>query len=193
VKRLLALSVAVLVCAAAAAATPLVPTPIGVGPRFHPKASNASVGRGQPIQSLRCSRIDLPRVGAHLELFARGRVVIVPAGIGMAQPLRRHGPYVISGRCSYPVRTREPTGVIELARSIPATLGEFFAVWGKPLTRRRLVGFRASTGAGVRAYVNGRLWRGDPCAIPLRRHTEIVLEVGSYIPPHASYRFPRGL
>jgi hypothetical protein len=193
-KRPVTLVAAFLGCAVGAAAkTPVIPTPIGVGPIFHPVASNAPVELGLPVGSLLCTRSARTRVGVHLELFARGRVVIVPAGIGVALPLRREGAYVLSGRCSYPVRTREPTGVIELARSAHVTLGEFFAVWGSPLTRRRLVGFRAVSKAGVRAYVNGRLWRGDPYGIPLRRHTEIVLEIGGYVPPHASYLFRKGL
>ena len=90
-------------------------------------------------------------------------------------------------------RTREPTGVIELVPGVPATLGEFFAVWGQPLGRRRLVGFRTVGVERVRAWVDGHVWRGDPRSIPLLRHTEIVLELGRFVPPHASYRFEKGL
>jgi len=28
--------------------------------------------------------------------------------------------------------------------------------------------------------------------VPLARHSEIVLEVGPYVPPHRSYTFPPG-
>jgi hypothetical protein len=177
----------------AGAETPPVPTPIGAGPHFHPGPSNAAVARGFAVGSLVCTRTNGPRWGVHLELFAHGRVVIVPAGIGIAPPLRRRGAHVLSGRCSYPARTREPTGVIELARSARITLGELFAVWGRPLTTSRLVGFTAPAGERIRAYVNGRLRLGDPRSIPLGRHDEIVLELGGYVPPHASYRFPKGL
>jgi hypothetical protein len=119
--------------------------------------------------------------------------VIVPAGIGIAAPLRRHGPFVLAGSCSYPVRTREPTGVIEVSRSARVTLGDFFAVWGRPLTPQRLVGFRAQMGEHVRAYVDGLPWRGDVRGIPLRRHAEIVLELGPYVLPHSAYLFQKGL
>jgi len=170
-----------------------VPTPIGAGPLFHPGPSNGVVTRGLPVGRLTCSKAERARSGVHLELFAQGRVVIVPAGIGVAPPIRRKGVYVLSGRCSYPARTREPTGVIELDSATPMTLGDFFAVWGRPLTTRRLLGFSARRGEVVRAYVNGRRHRSDLRSIPLRRHDEIVLEVGPLIPPHASYRFPKGL
>lgn len=193
--RLPALGVVLLLLAtgAVAAGGAPVPTSIGAGPMFHPGASNTTVARGLPIGGLVCSRREAPRWGAHLELFARGRVVIVPAGIGVAPPVRKHGVYVFSGRCTYPARTREPTGVIEVARIDSVTLGDFFSVWGRPLTSRRLLGFQAPAGEPVRAYVNGRRWPEDVRAIPLDRHAEIVIEIESSIPPHAAYRFPKGL
>ena len=156
-----------------------VPTPIGVGAAFHPPALSREVAVGAPVGGFRCGA-DGTRFGVHLELFAAGRVVVVPAGIGVAPPWRRDGAYVRAGRCSYPARTREPTGVIEVARS-GVTLGDFFAVWGQRLRRY------------PRAYVSGRRWTGPAAAIPLRRHTEIVLQTGPYIPPHASFLFRKGL
>ena len=109
----------------------------------------------------------------HLELFARRRVVIVPGGIGV-----RRG-------CRYPVRTLEPTGVIDLDRP-GLVLGDFFDVWRTPLSRTRLLSFRGA----VRAYVSGRRWRGDVTAIPLRDEGQIVVEVGGYVRPHSFYLFP---
>ena len=35
-----------------------------------------------------------------------------------------------------------------------------------------------------------RRWRGSPSAVTLEPHSEIVLEVGPYVPPHRSYTFP---
>jgi len=173
----------------AVAGTGPVPTPIGVGPRFHPAPTNHLVDHGLPVGRLNCTATGRERVGVHLELFARGRVVMVPAGIGIAPPLHRNGVYVVAGRCSYAARTREPTGVIEVDQTKATTLGDLFTIWGRPLTARRLLAFTAH----VRAYVNGRRRYGDPRSIPLRRHAEIVLEVGPVIPPHAAYRFPKGL
>src|SRR5438046_2534422 len=83
-----------------------VPTPIGVGPRYHPPATSARVAAAKPVGALRCGAAGA-RFGVHLELFANRRVVIVPAGIGMAPPLVRDGAYVRGGRCSYALRTRE--------------------------------------------------------------------------------------
>ena len=171
----------------------LVPTPIGAGARFHPTALSVAAANGEPIGALPCRRSGRRRVGVHLELFARGRVVVVPAGVGIARPVRRRGPYVLSGRCSYPLRTREPTGVIEVVAGKDALLGDFFAVWGQTLGRHRLAGFQGAAGEVVRAYVDGRRVQGAPASIRLVRHREIVLELGAYVPPHTSYRFRSGL
>jgi hypothetical protein len=126
----------------------------------------------------------------HVELFAARRVVLVAPGIGIAPPRTRDGAYVRGGRCTYPLRTREPTGVVEVeAGGRTKRLGDLFAVWGQPLSRKRMAGFKGP----VRAYVGGRRWRRDPRTIALTRHAQIVLEVGGYVAPHAVYRFPPGL
>ena len=166
-------------------------TPIGVGPRYHPPATPAQVLRGDLVGGLRC-RADGARFGVHVELFAHGRVVIVPAGIGVAAPRRRVGAFVRPRGCSYAVRTLGPTGVLEVRRDARLTLGRLFAVWGQPLSATRLAGFSTRRSAPVRAYVAGRRRRGRLGAIPLTRHAQIVLELGRFVPPHRSFRFPRG-
>jgi hypothetical protein len=187
-------AIALLVSSSAAiAGNPLIPTPIGAGPRFHPRALSSAVAQRKPIGGLRCEAAVAPRFGVHLELFARGRVVLVPAGIGVATPWRTLRPNLVAGPCSYPTRTSTPTGVIEIPRGRRLTLGRFFAVWHQPLDARHLAGFTAGPGQRVRAYVGGARWRGPIGAIPLSHHAEIVLELGRYIPPHSTFLFGRGL
>ncbi len=174
-------------------AQPSLPTSApSVGPdaRWRPPSLSHAVAAARPVRGMRCERPGPRRFGAHLELFAARRVVIVASGIGIAPPRVREGAYVRSGRCSYPLRTREPTGVIEVAGDGRTyTLGDLFALWGRPLGPDRLAGFRGP----VEAYVGGRRRGGDPRTIPLTRHAQIVLEVGGHVPPHPRYRFPPGL
>jgi hypothetical protein len=113
------------------------------------------------------------RFRVHVELFARRRVVIVPARIGI-----RRG-------CRFPVRTTDPTGVVEAGRP-GLTLGDLFAVWRMPLAHDRLLTFRGT----VTAYVAGRRWRGPVRSIPLTPHAEIVVETGGYVRPHTFFVFP---
>jgi hypothetical protein len=174
----------------ASAGPPLVPTPIGVGPGYRLTPTSAAVRAAQPVGSLNCAATSPLRFRAHLELFARKRVLIVPAGIGVAPPLRRDGAVVLGGRCLYQLRTREPTGVVEVGPARGLTVGDLFRVWGQPLGPHRIAGFADSR--PVLVFVNGRRVRVDPRAVPLRQHDEIVLEIGGYIPPHRSYLFPKG-
>jgi len=185
-----------------------VPVGVGSGARYRPPPTTAAVRAGTPIDAATggagpratCQRERGARVGAHLEIFVRNHVVAIPAGIGIAPPLRRDlaEGRIRRGRCYYPAITTDPTGLIELARDAPHTLGQFFAIWGQPLTARRLTDFAIPRHAHVTAYVGRQpagveRWRGDPATIPLRRHTRVVLELFSDVPPHHSYAFPPGL
>jgi hypothetical protein len=177
--------IAVLAVALALGGPPLPPDvkpwPIGVGPGFRPAAAPAAVLAGDPLGRFRCAASPGRRDGVHVELFVQRRVLLVPAGVGVAR----------GGRCSYPLRTREPTGVVEVRAGTRATLGDLFRLWGQPLGRHRVSGFRSS--APVLAFVGGRRWRGDVRAIPLARHAQIVVELGGYVPPHPRYLFADGL
>jgi hypothetical protein len=179
-----------LVAGAASAGPPPVPTPIGVGPGYRLTPTSAAVRAARPVGSLTCTAASPMRFRAHLELFARKRVLIVPAGIGVAPPLQRDGAVVLGGKCLYGLRTREPTGVVEVGRARGLTIGDLFRVWGQRLTPHRIAGFVSSR--PVLVFVNGRRVNADPRSVPLRLHDEIVLEIGGYIPPHRLYLFPKG-
>ena len=105
----------------------------------------------------------------------------------MAPPLVRSGAYVSGARCSYEIRTSDPTGVVEFVPRAHPTIGDLVTVWGQSLSAHRLAGFRGA----VTAWVGGKRWPGDVRAIPLRRHSEIVIEVGGYVPPHAFFLFTK--
>jgi len=171
-----------------------IPTPIGVGPRFQLPPAGRAADLGLPINGRACTTEPRASVyGVHVEVFAQRRVVLLPPGIGVAAPRRLEGAFIRGGRCSYPLRTMDPTGVVEVRTARPPRLGDLFAIWGQPLGPRRLLSFRAQPGGRVQAFLNGRRWTGDPRAIPLRRHAQIVLQVRGFVPPHAMYGFPKGL
>ena len=160
------------------------PIPIGRAPAYRIAPTSTAVAHRRTIDDLACGRQSGAVYAIHLELFAHRLVVPVPAGIGVAPPLRRSGAYVLGGTCTYPVWTLEPTGVVRVARAPTPTLGTLFAIWGQPLTRTRLASFSGR----VVAFVDGRPVNGQLTAIPLRRHAEVVLEVDGYLPPHRRTR-----
>ncbi len=148
------------------------PWPIGPGPRYQPPARTLD---GAPVGPLACAR-DRAVFPAHVEVFVNRRVVIVPAGIGRTRA------------CDYPLRTRLPIGVVEVARGTRATVGDLFRLWGQPLTHHRVASFRSTT--AVRAYVAGKRVRGDAAGVRLTPRAQIVIELGAFVPPHRSFLFP---
>ena len=92
---------------AVAGQTGIVPTPIGVGSRDHPRALLNGVATAAPVAGMRCEGGSERRFEVHLELFALRRVVLVPAGVGIAPPYRHIGGEILGGRCSYPALTRD--------------------------------------------------------------------------------------
>jgi hypothetical protein len=172
----------------AAQTPPPKPQLFGDGPRFRPEPLSVAVKRARPVRSMRCERRERERFVAFVEIFVDGRVVMIPAGIGIAPPHGRDGAYVRGGRCHYPIRTRAPTGLLEIEHGTRPTLGDLFALWGKPLSSRRVLSFEGP----VRAYAGSRRVAGDPRAIRLGPHAVVTLETGRYVRPHASYAFPPG-
>jgi hypothetical protein len=125
-------------------------------------------------EPLRCTDAPRPRARAHVELFRRGNIVVVPAGIGIRGG-RRHGAYV-HGRCRAALWTEEPTGLVLMAR--PTTLGALFATWRRPLPR-------------ARGWLDGRPWRGPLERLPLRDGAQVVVQEGLPLAPvHSAYTFP---
>lgn len=155
--------------------------PVGAGPRFQPGVSGAVVGDCRPALGR--------RYAVHVEVFAQNEVVIVPAGIGTRAPRTLQDGQVVQARCFGALVTLAPTGVVLVRKGVRLTLGELFRAWGEPLSRERVASFR---GNQLRVFVDGRSRRGLPSAVPLRRHAEIVLELGPYVPPHRGFAFPPG-
>jgi hypothetical protein len=118
-------------------------------------------------------------------LFAAGRVVLVPAGIGVGGEWRLVRGRVSGADCLQPLATVDPTGLI-LVLGRGQTLGDLFRIWHEPLSRGRMLSFRGI----VRAYVNGRPRDRNPADVRLRSDASIALEVGRHQEPHADYVFP---
>jgi hypothetical protein len=158
--------------------------PIGRGVRFQPPVAGPIIGR--------CRRGLGRRQGVHVEVFAADRVVLIAAGIGTRPPRRFLEGRISSASCYGELVTLDPTGLVLVRPGSHAVLADLFRSWGQPLSTTRLASFSASAGGSVSVFVDGRRWSGSPGAVPLRPHSEIVLEVGPYVPPHSVYTFPLG-
>ncbi len=117
--------------------------------------------------------------------MTRVKVVLIPQGIGIND----------AKACLFALHTHDATGVIhvESPSRDQNTLGQVFDIWGQPLSRTHVASAPAGRDHTVRAYVNGRLYAGDPRAIPLTPHALIMLEVGPpWAPPTTRFSWPVG-
>ena len=204
---------AVLLAAAASAASPTsplsslgqlrpAPDPGKVGPELVPipaapalglPASSAQVAKG--IDGIKCQRNEkvVFHIHVHLTLFVNGKPRLVPAGIGIWPPLEqqssKYGQFVISqNECLAWLVTRFPDGILHVEAPLKRvfTLGEFFDMWGQPLGP----GVLGPNKGKVTAIVDGRVWTGDPRAIPLTERRQIQLELGTPLVAPQTVKFP---
>ncbi len=157
-QRILRSLAAIAACALAALASPV--------------AARADMPNGETVQGIHCDRAEgvAFHIHQHLTLLDRGKPVTIPADIG--RPLL--------GQCFYWLHTHTPDGLIHVESPTirTFTLGEFFAVWGQPLSAKRAGPLRAGGGTSLRFYVGGSLYTGDPRKIELAQHSDIVIEAG---------------
>jgi hypothetical protein len=107
----------------------------------------------------------------HLDLFANGRHVTVPANIGIDP----------SGKFLAALHTHDNSGIMHVESPVVTsfTLGQFFGVWGVRLDARCIGGLCARGAKRLRAWVNGKAVAADPTRIILAEHQEIVLAYGT--------------
>ncbi len=131
---------------------------------------------GLPIDGIRCDYGEGAAVHIHvnLQMFDRGRKVIVPSNIGIP----------IAVGCLYWLHTHADNGMIHIESPVNQlfTLGQFFDIWAVNLSRAQAASIRARRGSALRFTVNGRVWTRDPKRIPLSNHETIVIQAG---PPFA--------
>ena len=159
-------------------------------------ASTATSAHGQTVDSIGCSTGEqtLFHIHVHLTLFVNGTPRQVPAGIGIPGAVATQtqaGPFISSGSCFYWLHTHAPDGIIHIESPLHRTytLGEFFDEWGQPLGPGQV----GPASGHVTAIYNGEVYRGNPRDIPLTRHAQIQLEVGTPLITPESITFPAGL
>lgn len=123
------------------------------------------------------------RANSHLQVYVDGQPRALPGGVGMVQPSLSEtsaGPVFSATTCYYWLHTVTQDGVIQAESPVSRRfdLGQFFAVWGQPLTADRV----ANAHGHVIALVDGKRWHGSLRRIPLTEHTVIQLDVGTPAP-----------
>jgi len=132
----------------------------------------ADIPQGETVRGIRCDRMEGTafHIHAHLAIYDRGRAVAIPEDIG--RPL--------FSQCFYWLHTHTPDGIIHIESPVVRTftLGEFFAIWGEPLSRTRAGDARVRKGEKMTVWVDGFRYGGDPNGIELHQHSDITIDVG---------------
>lgn len=179
-----------------APAGPLGPEGVPI-PHARTLAPPRPLANGQQIDGITCQTSEqvLFHIHAHLTIAVHGAPRQVPAGIGIAPPYEveqtRSGAFIARATCFMWLHTHSADGIIHTESPIKRTytLGDFFDIWGQPLSRQRVGPARGP----VTAIFDGKLFTGNPRQIPLLAHAQIQLEVGKPLIAPDRITFPLGL
>ncbi len=154
------------------------------GPPLETGANLAPAGSpspGQSVDGISCQSSEqlLFHIHTRLTVFVDGKQKTVPYGVGIADPQLEPGlgtPFVARGSCFSWLHTHAADGIIHIESPVKRTftLGNFFDIWGQPLSATQVGPEKGK----VTAMYNGQAWTGNPRDIPLGSHTQIQLEVG---------------
>ena len=149
--------------------------------------SNGLGGQGQPVDGLSCygplnqTNLDyIYHAHGHLAIYKDGVRLAIPEHIGVVG-----NDEVYSTTCFYPLHSHDLTGTlhIEPLNNDRLTLGQFFNIWGQPLSRTNVAGQLSEPDKPVVIYVrdggNLRVYQGDPAAIELKSYRSIVIQLGT--------------
>src|SRR5262249_28285622 len=147
-----------------------------------------------PVDGLDCQKN--PAAAQHantrLTVYVNGQQVGIPVGIGSVAPPQPEVAALASNgqtTCLYPLHVFGADNIIHVdAPPTPTyTLGEFFDIWGQPLSKTQVADYTSDANHALAFYIfdaNGNLqpYTGDPRVIPLVEHETIVIVYNS---PHA--------
>lgn len=145
------------------------PTPITEGStRGDPYFTEGGSGNGQVIDGVSCSNSESYHVHALISIYYEGKRLALPKSIGL-------------NGCTYELHTHDLSGVVHVESAVQKTytVGQFFEVWGQPLSTNGIAGLNGRTSFYL--IENGQItpYTSDPATIQLTWHREIAIVVGS--------------
>lgn len=168
-----------------------------VGTLTFAKGTTVSGGTGQSIQGLSCAKPVKSSAAfgyTHLNLVVDGQQIAIPEDIGLVA--QGTGGIVDSATrdigCYYPVITTDTSGKIRTkpGNATPYTLGQFFALWGQPLTPANVAGY---AGKPIKVFIrDGTVlteYTGALDALTLTENREITIQIGSALKEIPNYQW----
>ncbi len=142
--------------------------------------------KAEKISNVACESMEGNVVHFHVHLqFAKdGSLMDLPSNIGIRE----------DAGCFYWLHTHDDDNIIHVESPINTkfTLGQFFDVWGKPLSKTEAGDIKAAEGKDLFVYVDGKEYTGEPREIELKPRQQLVIAAGKPITPPA-YSFPPNL
>ena len=147
-----------------------------------PAYNTAEGGHGDTVQGIPClpDMDETYHAHAHLSILLNGEEITVPEEVGIVP-----GPTSTTGtQCYYEIHTHDLKGKVHVEAAAPGvfTLGQFFAIWGQPLTNTDVAGI---TGLPVVVYtvdssnVVTEVPDTDWADIELNSKVQIVIAIGT--------------
>ena len=143
-------------------------------------ANGNEPAHGQTINGMQCypDEVTLFHIHTTLLIYAAGQEKTLPVGVGFVEPKSSGTPglgYAGSTQCIYQLHTHYSDNQIhvEAPFRVKYTLGDFFALWGEPLSRTQVAGYQKDATHPLAFQVSdpqtntARLYTGEPQAIPL--------------------------
>lgn len=172
------------------AATPILLAAGGViGKDTFPAGDTPRGGQGQAIGDITCLGTEqvVYHIHVHLSLIVNGEQLAIPLGVGILDRQVQNG-IVTAGSCFYWLHTHDASGILHVESPVarPLSLGQFFDVWGQPLTLTNVAGLAGP----LTVFVDGKPYSDDPRNITFTERMQITLEVGTPVVPPPVYQFP---
>jgi hypothetical protein len=147
-----------------------------VGSQYWPAGNTATGGNGATVDGLICAAgmSELYHVHAHLAIIKDGQWLAMPANVG------------ILSQCNYEMHTHDQTGIIHIETPTlkTFTLGQFFDIWGQPLSSTNVAGISGNVVAYINDNGDSRRYMGDLRNIELTSLRDVTLQIGT--PPISS-------
>ena len=109
-----------------------------------PLAPITTAAKGDTVQGVSCQSSEQPayHIHTHLAVYVDGKLRPITAGVGIVEPQSQQGanpPFYGATNCYYWLHVHTQDGVIhvESPTTRKYTLGQFFAIWGQPLSKTR--------------------------------------------------------
>jgi hypothetical protein len=157
-------------------------TDLVVGSTFGKLTSwTSGSANGAPIEGVICAASETYHAHAVVTIYQDGVRLAVPGQIGLSA-------------CAYELHTHDATGIVHLeaASQKPFTLGQFFAVWGQPLSATSVAGLAGTPLFYTIENEKVTAFTGDPRTISLAAHKEIAIVVGTPPAKLDKNRLPAG-